>query len=144
MDFNFRNNYIFFHLFLAVLLLAEVIFFWWQSERYCKRHATVLRPTRLLLALLALQVLLGCGTWVLKYAWPGGLFSETSGLAGWTNTAGGPLQAFVVTAHVATGSRILGSSVWAALLFCRDGQQRARHRLETEEDGAVSALGVTG
>ncbi|MEC7695517.1 MAG: COX15/CtaA family protein [Planctomycetota bacterium] len=135
---------IFFHLFLAVVLLGEVILFWWQSERHCKRHSALLRPPRLLLALLAVQVLLGCGTWVLKYAWPGGLFSETSGLAGWTNTAGGPLQAFVVTAHVATGSLILGSSVWAALLFCRDGQQRARHRLETEEDGAVSALGVTG
>ena len=134
---------IFFHLFLAVALLGEVVFFWWQSERHCKRHSALLRPTRLLLSLLAVQVLLGCGTWVLKYAWPGGLFSETSGLAGWTNTAGGPLQAFVVTAHVATGSLILGSSVWAALLFCRGARQTALHKQETEDDAAVSALGVT-
>ena len=135
---------IFFHLFLAIALLGEVILFWWQSERHCKRHSVIRRPPRLLLALLAVQVLLGCGTWVLKYALPGGLFSETSGFAGWTNTAGGPLQAFVVTAHVATGSLILGSSVWAALLFCRDVQQRSRHELEMEEDGAISALGATG
>ena len=135
---------IFFHLFLAVVLLCEVILFWWQSERHCKGHSALLRPTRLLLGLLTVQVLLGCGTWVLKYAWPGGLFSETSGLAGWTNTAGGPLQAFVVTAHVATGSLILGSSVWAAVLFCRVAKKRVRHGRKTEDDRAVSALGVTG
>ena len=59
---------IFFHLFLAIVLLGEVVFFWWQSERHCKPHSALLRPTRLLVALLAVQVLLGCGTWVLKYA----------------------------------------------------------------------------
>ena len=88
-------------------------------------------------------MLLGCGTWVLKYAWPGGIFSETSGLAGWTNTAGGPLQAFVVTAHVATGSLILGSSVWAVLLLFCGAKKSVEHETETEGDAAGSALGVT-
>ena len=134
---------IFFHLFLAVALSVEVFLFWWQSERHCKRHATLRRPPRILLALLALQVFLGCGTWVLKYAWPGGLFSETAGLAGWTNTAGGPLQAFVVTAHVATGSLILGASVWAAVLFFRATSLVAQHEFKSDDGHAVTAWGAT-
>ncbi|OUT68393.1 MAG: hypothetical protein CBB70_06455 [Planctomycetaceae bacterium TMED10] len=134
---------IFFHLFLAVILLGDAMLFWWQSERHFKGFSSLLRPPRLLLGLLFVQLFLGAGTWVLKYAWPGGLFAETSGLAGWTNTAGGPLQVFIVTGHVAVGSLILGTSVWATLRYYRGATQTPRQGVEADKGGTYSAIGVT-
>ena len=110
---------IFFHLILAAVLLIDGIALCWQSQRHFKGVQQLVGPPRVLLLLLVIQLLLGAGAWVLKYSWPAGLFAETPGFAGWTNTAGGLLQASVVTGHVATGSLILGASLWTALRFFR-------------------------
>ena len=134
---------IFFHLFLAAVLLGDTILFWWQTERHFKAVKPLLRPPRLLLGLLFVQLSLGAGTWVLKYAWPGEIFSETAGLAGWTNTAGGPLQMFIVTGHVAVGSLILGTSVWAVLRFFRGAEQTAQGDMKSSEKSTYSGMGVT-
>ena len=134
---------IFFHLFLAAVLLGDAIVFWWQAERHFKGNKSLLRPPRILLGLIFVQLFLGAGTWVLKYAWPGGLFAETSGVAGWTNTAGGPLQTFVVTGHVAVGSLILGTSLWATLRFFRGAERGPQRCVSADTAVTYSSMGAT-
>jgi heme a synthase len=106
------------HLFLAavltihILVLAGVVL-------YRLRHA---RPINYLAAALAAlvvcQVLLGIATWMEKFALP-------TWAAGWMSPhpvpvrEGGWLQTHIITAHVATGSLILGVAVALALFAQR-------------------------
>lgn len=110
---------VFFHLAVAVILLVNGVVLWRTAKRAIPQAGRMLWPVRCLAALLLGQWLLGTGAWILKYSWPVEIFAETPGLAGWTNTSGGLLQSLVVTGHVAIGSLILGTCVWASLVFCR-------------------------
>lgn len=103
-----------FHLFLAAILsLHTVLLFCLVLSR-----ARAVRPlaglASALVALLIVQLALGAGTWMVKYAVP-------SWAAGWISTQsiaireGGWLQTHIITAHVATGSLLLGTSVALAL-----------------------------
>jgi heme a synthase len=102
------------HLFLAavltihILLLAGLVMFRARHVQPLERLAWIL------LVLVGLQILLGAGTWIVKFAVP-------AWAAGWISTQpipvqdGGWLQTHIVTAHVAIGSLILATSVAMAL-----------------------------
>jgi cytochrome c oxidase assembly protein subunit 15 len=107
-----------FHLFLAaivtlhiVLLVALVL----ARARYIRPLAGLASA---LTVLVLLQLMLGAGTWLVKFsapAWVVGLISPQ-------NVAiqdGGWLQTHIITAHVATGSLMLGMSVALALFAQR-------------------------
>ena len=107
-----------FHLVVAAILFFDVVFLFLLAIKNLRGEKVLLRPTQFLLGLVVLQLFLGMGTWVLKYSWPAGIFSQSRLVAGWTNTAGGITESLVITGHVAIGSLILGVAVMAGLRFC--------------------------
>jgi cytochrome c oxidase assembly protein subunit 15 len=72
------------------------------------------RSAMLLAALLALQIALGAGTWVVNYSWPD-WDNAFPFAAGYTIEAEGVLQTNVATSHVAVGSLILGIATQLAV-----------------------------
>lgn len=76
------------------------------------------RASTVLLLLVSLQFCLGVATWAVKFGVPEP-YNEWSWFAGFVVEAQSLLQANVVTAHVATGSLILGTSVWLMLKTAR-------------------------
>jgi hypothetical protein len=84
----------------------------WLVSRRLSRVQPIAGLTWFLGALIGLQIALGAGTWVVKFAVP-------AWAAGWIGTPsiqeGSWLQTHVITAHVATGSLILGIAVALAL-----------------------------
>ena len=102
------------HLFLAavltihILLLAAFVF---VSARRAQPLAGLVW---VLLVLVASQIALGAGTWIVKCSVP-------AWAANWIQPSsvaiqdGGSLQTHVITAHVAIGSLIFGTSVAIAL-----------------------------
>ena len=109
-----------------LLLLVHIV---WLAIRVARTRGEpwLLRPALALPLLVMLQLALGAGTWVLNYGWP-------AWAADWPSTAGfvvvheSQRQALVTTAHVATGSLILVTSL---LVFaCGPGGWKAR-RLPT-------------
>ena len=81
---------------------------------------TLVRPMRALVLSVHVQILLGVGTWVVNYGWPGILGSNViqtiPGAANYLIHAKGFGDSIVVTAHVAVGSLILAV---ATMLFLR-------------------------
>jgi cytochrome c oxidase assembly protein subunit 15 len=75
----------------------------------------VARPSVALVALVLVQVGLGCGAWVVNYGFPARWFAEYSWAQQFVVRQESQLQALVTTAHVATGSLILALSVVVAL-----------------------------
>jgi cytochrome c oxidase assembly protein subunit 15 len=74
----------------------------------------VRRPTWLLMALLAVQPVLGGMTWVFNYGWP--LWTERFGWsAAHTIHAQGLFESLIVTAHQATGSLIVAAALVVSL-----------------------------
>ncbi len=103
-----------FHLFLAAILalhIVSVAWIVWTRARYIHPLPGLALS---LLALLVVQVGLGASTWIVKFAvptWANGWISPQSVAVlqgGWTQT-------HIITAHVATGSLILGVAVALAL-----------------------------
>ena len=86
----------------------------WLRFRRCG-DLTLSRPSRLLVGLLGLQIILGTGTWVVNYGWPSFL-SFVPGSESFLVHAKGFWDAVIVTSHVATGSLILAI---ATLLMVR-------------------------
>ncbi len=107
----------------AVALAALVIVLAVWTSRYSTAGGMLLRPASALVALVAAQLALGVGTWILKYGWPIWLGSilpaYRDALADFTVTAGGRLQAWVTTLHVAIGSLILATAVMTAVRVTR-------------------------
>jgi cytochrome c oxidase assembly protein subunit 15 len=60
--------------------------------------------------LVVVQLVLGIGSWVVKYGWPGAV-SSWDFAAQFTLEAKGYFQALTLTAHVAVGALILATSV---------------------------------
>jgi len=107
-----------FHLFLAgvltlhIILLAGLVLFRAKQQRPLGRLATML------VSLIFVQVLLGIATWMEKYSVP----SWASDWISHPNMVirdGGWMQTNIITAHVATGSAILGTAVALALYAYR-------------------------
>jgi len=88
--------------FLLWVLTALV----WRSTRRCG-DLTLSRPAVSLIGLVGIQILLGLGTWVVSYGWPNFL-SWMPGATGFLLRSKGFFDSGIVTAHVATGSLILG------------------------------------
>lgn len=98
------------------LLAAQV----WRSHRH---ELSLLRPALGLLVLILLEVGLGSATWVTKYGWPSWL-ADFGFAAGYTVAAESRPQAWITTAHVATGSLILAASLvisMRSVLFAHGG-----------------------
>ncbi len=109
-----------FHI-LVGLMLAGVIWIsaiasWRQRRRMAEGNpqravqGLVHRPVAALAKLIALQLSLGAGTWIMNYGWPrwfAGLTWSESHLI----VASGGWQSIVTTAHVAIGSLIFATSV---------------------------------
>ncbi len=76
---------------------------------------TLLRISRLLVGFVTLQIALGLATWVVNYGWP--QFAQVNAWsAGYVVKSKAFTESLITTAHVATGSLILGT---AAMLWFR-------------------------
>lgn len=106
-----------FHVLTALLIAGHVFAASWKGLRRLD-DVWLTRPTSGLATLVGLQLLLGTGTWVLKYSWPSALASFGFA-AGYTVTANSLLQSLVVTGHVAVGSLILATAVVLAARTAR-------------------------
>jgi cytochrome c oxidase assembly protein subunit 15 len=78
----------------------------WRAARRCG-DLTLSRPASSLIGLVGVQILLGLGTWVVNYGWPGFLL-WAPGATGFLLRSKGFADSVIVTAHVATGALILG------------------------------------
>ncbi len=101
----------------------------WISVRRCG-DLTLSRPGLLLIGLVAIQIALGIGTWVVNYGWP--VFLQfVPGATGFLVRAKGFVDSIIVTSHVATGSLILAVST---LMAVRVG--RIRHLRKVFQGGS--------
>ncbi|MEX2559558.1 MAG: COX15/CtaA family protein [Pirellulales bacterium] len=109
---------VFLHLAGAAALVGLVV---WLLARLLAAHPTgrwLTRPARLLAGLVAVQLALGLGAWVVNYGWPV-WFADYAWAQRLVVQRMGAAQATVTTAHVALGSLILGTAVALALRACR-------------------------
>ncbi|GIW94289.1 MAG: cytochrome oxidase assembly protein [Pirellulaceae bacterium] len=115
---GFFRAVVLFHLTLAAFVLLHVAGVGYQA---LKRAAdrVVPRVACILASLLILQLVLGAGSWVLKYGWPMGLADRYRWAAQTTLVAGSLPFALTVTAHVTVGSLLLGLAVWLVLRTAR-------------------------
>jgi cytochrome c oxidase assembly protein subunit 15 len=109
---------VFFHLLIALVLLLHVVLLAARVLRFHRDQTALARPASCLLGLIVLQLALGAGTWVVKYAWPGWV-ANYQWAAAYTILADSYIQALIITAHVATGSLILAVSLLIALRSLR-------------------------
>ena len=104
-----------FHVLVAVALVAQGVLLAIRAHK-----ESVLRKTSLMFfTLVAFQFALGLASWVVKYGWPAGITWPPGVALGFVVQAQGFLQATIVTAHVATGSLILVTSMAVALCGSR-------------------------
>jgi len=103
-----------FHLLLAAILSLHVVALAWSVLRYSRRVRPLPGLAWAMIGLLVVQLALGAGTWLVKFAVP-------SWATGWITIGslavqeGGWLQTHVITAHVAVGSLLLATSTALAL-----------------------------
>jgi heme a synthase len=105
---------VYFHLLLALLIVVHVFLLAWC----CCRGRLQAAGGLCLAALVAVQIALGLGTWVLKYGmprWASGLLGEMD----FVNREADFVQNLIVTSHVAVGSLILAASLVIALRVAR-------------------------
>ncbi|MEK6215035.1 MAG: COX15/CtaA family protein [Vibrio fluvialis] len=113
------------HLFVAAVLTLHIValaVLAWIPQR---QDRWVRRPATLLAALMAMQLLLGAGTWITKYGYPDWV-ADPFGWAGYTVLAEGPAQVLITTTHVAIGTLILIVSLVTALRSFRVLRQAPR------------------
>ena len=126
------------HVIMAFLLwfLTAVA---WLKIRRCG-DLTLSRPAGLLIGLVAVQIALGVGTWVVNYGWPS-ILAWVPGSAGFLVRAKGFSDSIIVTSHVATGSLILAVSVvvWIRLLRVRHCCKGTIDPAATEREDADSS-----
>ncbi len=105
---------VYFHLLLALLIVGHVLLLAWRCLRSRSQTAGGLG----LLALVAVQILLGISTWLVKYGLP--LWAtQWFGAMTFVNREADALQAAIITSHVAVGSLILVLAVAIALRLGR-------------------------
>jgi cytochrome c oxidase assembly protein subunit 15 len=103
-----------FHLFLAAVLTLHIVFLAWLVLSRARQFRPLGRLAGMMIALVVLQLALGAATWVVKYSVP-------SWASGWVSNSamvirdGGWLQTNIITAHVAIGSALLGTTIALAL-----------------------------
>ncbi|MBS0207336.1 MAG: COX15/CtaA family protein [Planctomycetes bacterium] len=105
---------VWFHLLLALALTAHIVLAFVCVRRSFAGERLLARPAAALVALLLVQLVLGCATWVTNFGWP--TWMHWLSLAeDYVIAQEGLLQATVTTAHVAVGSLILATSGVLAL-----------------------------
>lgn len=112
---------------LTAFLLWLLTAVGWVGLRRCG-DLTLSRPGACLIGLVAVQILLGVGTWVVNYGWPSFLH-WVPGSIGFLLRSKGFLDSIIVTAHVATGSLILGVSTLVLVRLLRIRQRRRQANL---------------
>lgn len=121
--------FVFFHLLVAAVLAAQIVLLAIRIRRSYRGQNALVRPALALVLLVTLQLLLGAGTWIVKYSWPSWVSHQTWAV-GFTIEAEGLLQVLTVTAHVATGSLILGTCIMLALRSVRLVRPVTEHTTE--------------
>ena len=107
-----------FHLFLAAILALHIVALAWSVLRGVRHVKPLAGLAWALIGLLALQLALGAGTWVVKFAAPAWVPQWVS-LGRSAVQDGGWLPTHIITAHVALGSLLLGTSLALALYALR-------------------------
>jgi cytochrome c oxidase assembly protein subunit 15 len=105
---------VFFHLVFAAVVVGYLVFLAMRVRRVPQGTSGLRWPIWGMVLLVVVQLTLGCATYVVNYWWPG--WAADLGLATIRYTiveASGRLQSLTMTAHVATGSLLLG----LAMLF---------------------------
>ena len=124
-----------FHLLLACILVAHVV---WLAT-VCWRHGVLTKSAAALAMLLALQVLLGVASWVVKYGLPR-WFTQWAGETGHFNRASDLASAAVLSGHGAVGAAIVAITLAIALSIGR----MARATLVNPGQLLSDAAGATG
>jgi cytochrome c oxidase assembly protein subunit 15 len=107
------------HLTMAAVVTVDAMVLAWLVHRHVRSVKPLSRLALTLVGLIAIQLLLGVATWIVRFSvpvwasdwWPGGVPSVQAG--GW-------LQTHVITAHVAGGSLLLATSIALALAAARN------------------------
>jgi cytochrome c oxidase assembly protein subunit 15 len=107
-----------FHLLLAVVLTLHVMGLLWTVLRGARHIRPLGKLAWLLVGLLAAQLALGAGTWLVKYAAPTWV-PHWALPGGDAVQEGGWLQTHVVTAHVAVGALLFATSLALVLYAVR-------------------------
>jgi hypothetical protein len=107
-----------FHLFLAAVLSLHIVFLVASVCNRARRIQPVAGLACTLGALLVVQLGLGAGTWIVKFAVPAWATQWVS-LGDTAVQDGGWLQTHVITAHVAVGSLLFVTALALALFACR-------------------------
>lgn len=103
-----------FHLFLAGVLTLHIIVLVWLVMFRARRQRPLGRLAIILISFVFVQLLLGIATWMEKYSVPGWA-SDWISHPNMVIRDGGWMQTNIITAHVATGSAILGTAIALAL-----------------------------
>ena len=98
----------------AGLVAAAVAWLFVSVGRRTRDVQAIVRPTKLLALLFAVQLLLGASVWVTNYNWPA-WFRYHVWSIDYTPDVLGPLQVWTTTAHVAIASLNLGLALSLAL-----------------------------
>jgi heme a synthase len=106
------------HLIVAAALTGHVLFAAWRLQKLPEGLSGLAGPTVSILALVMVQLLLGLGTYVAKYAFPVWL-DGYSFAANFVVQERSLAQSLITTAHVANGSLILFVTVVLALRSSR-------------------------
>ncbi len=128
------------HVVIAFFLWAITALAWWRFRR-CG-DLTLSRPGLGLIGLVAIQITLGIGTWVVSYGWPSFL-QWFPGASGFRIESKGFVDSIVVTAHVATGSLILAVSTMVLVRVLRIRHHRIELSSESGTTGDSSSFSAT-
>ncbi len=104
---------VYFHLLLALLVVVNGLLLAWR----CFQNGMQVRSGMCLVGLIAVQVILGAGTWVVKYGVP--LWATTWWEMEFVNTQANFLQSSIITSHVAVGSLVLATALAISLRLAR-------------------------
>ena len=116
---NFFLLAVYGHLIFAGFVTLQILIVVWMVTRGRCAHSALGRPAVGLLLLVFCQIVLGCATWIVNYYWPNWV-PDLDVVARYTTIESkGLLQTMIVTAHQATGSLVLGMSVWLTLRSMR-------------------------
>jgi cytochrome c oxidase assembly protein subunit 15 len=113
----------------------------WLRARRCG-DLTLSRPALGLIGLVAVQIVLGVGTWVVSYGWPSFL-QGFPGATGFLIRSKGFFDSIIVTAHVATGALILAISTLLLLRTLRLRWQSERMHESSVADSSSRPLSAT-
>ena len=135
-----------FHLLVAGFLSLQILALAVHTLLRHRDRPALWTPAMLLAAAIVLQIALGCGAWVTNYGWPAAL-GDYHFAAAYVVEARGLTQAMITTAHVATGSLILGIAVMLllrAMRFLRSGSRQTGLASSRSMTKSMTGISMTG